>query len=113
MVMAYDFHYAGSARAGGVAPMDSDYIFAAADAMRDHLARVPPGKLIWGVPYYGRAWNTTERIALNATVRSPVQSTAFSYYWHRRRHAGSAARCSPHATGGGGTPRPGAVVRLP
>ena len=80
MVMAYDFHYAGSARAGGVAPIDSDYIFAAADALRDHLARVPSRKLIWGVPYYGRAWNTTSA-SVNATVRSPVQSVAFSYLW--------------------------------
>lgn len=80
MVMAYDFHYAGSARAGGVAPIDSTTIYASADAMRDHLARVPPGKLIWGVPYYGRAWNTTTA-AQNSTVRSPVQSVAFSYYW--------------------------------
>ena len=81
MVMAYDFHYAGSSRAGGVAPIDSDRIFASADAMRDHLARVAPGKLIWGVPYYGRAWNTTSA-ALNATVRSPAESVAFSYYWN-------------------------------
>ena len=80
MVMAYDFHYAGSARAGGVAPMDSSHIFAAADALRDHLARVPADKLIWGVPYYGRAWNTTGS-GLNSTVRSPAQSTAFPYYW--------------------------------
>lgn len=79
MVMAYDFHYAGSSRAGGVAPMDSNTIFAAADAMRDHLARVPASKIIWGVPYYGRAWNTTSS-SLNSTVRSPVQSAAFSYY---------------------------------
>ncbi len=80
MVMAYDFHYAGSARAGGVAPMESSHIFAAADALRDHLARVPANKLIWGVPYYGRAWNTTGS-GLNSTVRSPAQSTAFPYYW--------------------------------
>ncbi|MBA2633828.1 MAG: hypothetical protein H0U86_12660, partial [Chloroflexi bacterium] len=80
MVMAYDFHYAGSARAGGPAPIDSDYIYASADAMRDHLARVPGGKLIWGVPYYGRAWNTTSATQ-NATVRPPAQSVAFSYYW--------------------------------
>lgn len=80
MVMAYDFHYAGSARAGGVAPVESSHIFAAGDALRDHLARVPASKLIWGVPYYGRAWNTTGS-GLNSTVRSPAQSTAFSYYW--------------------------------
>ena len=80
MVMAYDFHYAGSARAGGVAPMESDRIFASGDAMRAHLEDVAPHKLIWGIPYYGRAWNTTSD-ALNATVRSPAQSVAFSYYW--------------------------------
>ena len=80
MVMAYDFSWSGSARAGGVAPTESDYIYAAGDALRAHLARVPPSKLIWGVPYYGRAWNTTSD-AQNATVRSPAQSVAFSYYW--------------------------------
>lgn len=81
MVMAYDFHYAGSARAGGVAPMESDHIFAAGDALRDYLAWAPPGRLIWGVPHYGRAWNTTTT-ALNSPVRSPAQSVAFSYYWN-------------------------------
>ena len=80
MVMAYDFHYAGSSRAGGVAPMESDHIYAAGDALRAHLEDVNPAKLIWGIPYYGRAWNTTSD-ALNATVRSPAQSVAFSYYW--------------------------------
>jgi len=80
MVMAYDFHWSGSGRAGGVAPVDSDFIYASADAMRDHLARVAGGKLIWGVPYYGRAWNTTSA-AQNSPVRSPAQSVAFSYYW--------------------------------
>ena len=80
MVMAYDFHYSGSARAGGVAPIESDTIYASADALRDHLARISPKKIIWGIPYYGRAWNTTSS-SLNATVRSPAQSVAFSYYW--------------------------------
>ncbi|MEO6578103.1 MAG: cell wall-binding repeat-containing protein [Candidatus Limnocylindria bacterium] len=79
MVMAYDFSYAGSARAGGVAPMESPTIYAAADAMRDHVARVPARKLIWGVPYYGRAWNTTTA-TVNSPVSSPAGSTAFSYY---------------------------------
>ena len=80
MVMAYDFSYSSSARAGGVAPIDSDYLYASADAMRDHLARVPASKLIWGVPYYGRAWNT-QTDALNSPVRTPSQSVAFSYYF--------------------------------
>jgi spore germination protein YaaH/putative cell wall-binding protein len=80
MVMAYDFSYAGSARAGGVAPIESDYLYASADAMRDHLARVPASKLIWGVPHYGRAWNT-QTAAVNSPVRTPAQSVAFSYHF--------------------------------
>ena len=80
MVMAYDFSWSGSARAGGVAPIESDFIYASGDALRAHLQYVPPQKLIWGVPYYGRAWNTTSD-AQNATIRSPTQSVAFSYYW--------------------------------
>lgn len=79
VVMAYDFSYAGSARAGGVAPYDSPYIYAAVDAMRDHLERVAPGRMIWGVPYYGRAWNTSTD-AVNSTVRSPAASVSIMYY---------------------------------
>jgi hypothetical protein len=35
MVMAYDFSWSGSSRAGGVAPYDSQYIFDATDALSD------------------------------------------------------------------------------
>ncbi|MGZ8513392.1 MAG: glycosyl hydrolase family 18 protein [Candidatus Limnocylindria bacterium] len=59
MVMAYDFSWSGSARAGGVAPIDSPYILDVREAMRDYHRKVPASKLIWGVPYYGRAWTTT------------------------------------------------------
>jgi len=65
MVMGYDFSWAGSARAGGVAPVSSPYIFDITDAMSAYLARVPASKLIWGVPYYGRAW-TTQTGSMNA-----------------------------------------------
>lgn len=58
MVMAYDFSWSGSARAGGVAPLESPYIFDATDALEDYLSLVDPAKLIWGVPYYGRTWAT-------------------------------------------------------
>ncbi len=70
MVMAYDFSWSGSARAGGVAPIDSPYIFDARTAMRDYLTLVPAAKLIWGVPYYGRAWTTQSATAHSLTCRS-------------------------------------------
>lgn len=81
MVMAYDFNWSGSARAGGVAPITSAYVLDVSDALNDYLAVVPASKLIWGVPYYGRAWPTTSA-ALNAPTRAPTQtsySTAWSY----------------------------------
>ncbi len=59
MVMGYDFSWSGSARAGGVAPIDSPYILDVREAMRAYQRVVHPSKLIWGVPYYGRAWTTT------------------------------------------------------
>ncbi len=79
MVMAYDFSYAGSARAGGVAPYVSPYIFDAKTALAAHLKVVPAAKLIWGVPYYGRAWTTTTS-SLNArTCFSAGTCTAASW----------------------------------
>lgn len=65
MVMAYDFNWGGSSRAGGVAPIDSPYVLDSRDAMRAYLSKVPASKLIWGVPYYGRAW-TTQTSGLNS-----------------------------------------------
>ncbi|HET7668140.1 MAG TPA: glycosyl hydrolase family 18 protein, partial [Mycobacterium sp.] len=79
MVMGYDLNWSGSARAGGVAPIKSPYVFDVTDAMTAHLKLVSPSKLIWGVPYYGRAWSTTSN-ALNATVDdSKRASTAWGY----------------------------------
>lgn len=79
MVMGYDLSWSGSSRAGGVAPIDSRYVLDVRRAMNAHLALTSASKLIWGVPYYGRAWNTTSA-SLNSTVRSPASSVAFVYY---------------------------------
>ncbi len=70
MVMAYDFSWSGSARAGGVAPIDSPHIFDARTAMEDYIALVPASKLIWGVPYYGRAWTTQGQAVNSLTCKS-------------------------------------------
>ena len=66
-VMGYDFHWSGSSRAGGVAPMQSPYTLDVAGAMADFLTETSASKLIWGVPYYGRTWPTSSS-ALNATT---------------------------------------------
>jgi spore germination protein YaaH len=70
MVMGYDFNWSGSARAGGVAPIDSPYVLDVGDAMAAYRARLPGSKIIWGVPYYGRAWTTTGAELNARTCRS-------------------------------------------
>ena len=83
MVMAYDFSWSGSARAGGVAPISSSYMLDVAEALDDYLALVPASKIIWGVPYYGREWSTTSS-ALNATTNDVLTSSAGWYTYHRQ-----------------------------
>ncbi|MGH2446186.1 MAG: glycosyl hydrolase family 18 protein [Candidatus Limnocylindria bacterium] len=86
MVMAYDFSWSGSARAGGVAPISSQYIFDSTDALEDYLDLVPASKMIWGVPYYGREWSTTTN-SLNSFTNDVLTSSAGYYTFHRSEAA--------------------------
>jgi spore germination protein YaaH len=70
MAMGYDFNWSGSAHAGGVSPVDSPYVLDVRTAMEDYAAAVPPAKLIWGVPYYGRAWTTQTSSVNSLTCKS-------------------------------------------
>ncbi len=79
-VMGYDFHWSGSSRAGGVAPMQSPYTLDVAGAMADFLNETSASKLIWGVPYYGRTWPTSSS-ALNATTLGGG-SKSYTYTGH-------------------------------
>ena len=79
-VMGYDYNYSESARAGGVAPIDSPYVLDVNSSMTDFLSEVSGTKLIWGVPYYGRTWTTTSN-ALNA-VNSGADSDSYYYTGH-------------------------------
>jgi spore germination protein YaaH len=100
MVMAYDFSWSGSSRAGGVAPFDSKYIFDATDAVADYLLAAPASKLIWGIPYYGRTWPTVNSALNSITCRkvtpdpcpkskidAPGWSAAYVYTAHRDQAA--------------------------
>ncbi len=79
-VMGYDYSWSGSARAGGVAPMSSPYILDVAQSVNDYLAIVPGAKIIWGVPYYGRTWQTTTGDP-NAPTRSGASGASKAYYY--------------------------------
>jgi len=79
-VMGYDYSWSGSARAGGVAPMDSPYILDVNESVTDYLQIVPGSKIIWGVPYYGRAWRTQSNV-LNALTAPGAASSSVAYYY--------------------------------
>ena len=82
MVMAYDFSWSGSARAGGVSPISSPYMLDVSEALADYLELVPASKVIWGVPYYGREWSTDSN-GVNATTNDVLTSVAGWYTFHR------------------------------
>ena len=58
-IMAYDFHYTGSERAGPVAPVNGSgktYAYDINTMIVDYMRVMSPSKLILGVPYYGYNW---------------------------------------------------------
>ena len=78
--MGYDYSWSGSSRAGGVAPMESSYMLDVNQSVTDFLSMMPAGKLIWGVPYYGRTWHTTSS-ALNAATAAGASGSSKAYYY--------------------------------
>ena len=108
MVMAYDFNWSGSAHAGGVSPIDSPYALDVSTAMPNYLAKVPASKLIWGVPYYGRAWTTTGSTVNGRTCSGTGSCTAASWSI-RYDDAVEGAAAKGRQVGRG---RPGAVVHV-
>ena len=108
MVMAYDLNWSGSARAGGVAPIDSPYALDSREAMAAYRARVPSSKLIWGVPYYGRAWTTTTKTVNGRDLRERR--------WVHRGQLGDAVRRCHRGRGRPWPPvgrdRPGSLVHV-
>jgi spore germination protein YaaH len=79
-VMGYDYSWSGSSLAGGVAPIESPYMLDVNQSVNDYLRVIPGGKIIWGVPYYGRTWQTTSD-ALNASTRPGSASASVAYYY--------------------------------
>ena len=67
-IMGYDYRTASSPSAGSIAPLRGggyDLI----DTILAYTDRVPAGRLILGIPYYGRAWSTTSN-ALRARTQT-------------------------------------------
>ncbi|MBI3749895.1 MAG: hypothetical protein HY262_13785 [Chloroflexi bacterium] len=71
VVMGYDYKTGTSGNAGSVSPIGGP-TYDLADTLAAYVGRIPPSKVILGVPYYGRAWSTSSP-ALNATTVSAAK----------------------------------------
>ncbi|MEO8272532.1 MAG: glycosyl hydrolase family 18 protein [Chloroflexota bacterium] len=65
LIMGYDYRTAGSSVAGSISPLTGPR-YDLTDTVKAYTAKIPPSKVILGVPYYGRAWSTSSD-TLNAT----------------------------------------------
>ena len=91
VLMAYDYHYQGSAVTGAVAPLGGAGAIAEFDtttSVNQALKILPPQKLVLGIPLYGYEWETigdtphsavipgTGRVASNARVQTFLSNCA-------------------------------------
>ena len=65
--MGYDYRTAGSSPVGSLAPIGGPR-YDITDTIAAYTARVPPSKVILGVPYYGRAWSTSTATLNSANI---------------------------------------------
>lgn len=62
VIMAYDFHRSSSATAGPVAPLfekETGWNESINTSLQAFIQKVPPEKILLGVPFYGYEWQTT------------------------------------------------------
>lgn len=71
VIMAYDFHYQGSAVSGPVAPIGGAQDEAEFDTnvvLSQAYKVIPREKIVLGVPTYGYSWETLEKTQASATL---------------------------------------------
>lgn len=73
-IMGYDYRGSSSSPVGSIAPL-SRTGYDITDTVAAYAARVAPSKLILGVPYYGRAWSTSDD-TVHATNTSSAKTGA-------------------------------------
>ena len=77
LVMTYNYRWSGSTVTGAIAPLDNTTRTVKLHIAR-YLTRVPPSKLILGVPYYGYDWPVTSDVAEREGPDKPRPSGAAS-----------------------------------
>jgi hypothetical protein len=96
-IMGYDYYWNGSSQAGPVSPLYSltpGYDFSLSRTVSAYeTAGMDPGKMILGVPYYGRQWKTSSNTIPSGTLASGIALTyanirsnsgnynPLTYYW--------------------------------
>ncbi len=76
VLMAYDFHYAGSETTGPVAPVGDGQGFDTDSSIREAVKIIPKEKIILGIPLYGYGWSTWSGAPYASTIPGSGSSTS-------------------------------------
>ncbi len=83
IIMGYDYYYSGSAQAGPEAPLynfQTGYNYTLTKSITYYLKQgVTPSKLLLGLPYYGREWETVSNTVPSNTTGGFTSTRLYSY----------------------------------
>lgn len=83
IIMGYDYYYSGSTTAGPGAPLynfQTTYNYTLAKSITYYLKLgAPRNKLLLGLPWYGREWETSASTAPSATTGNFTSSRTYAY----------------------------------
>lgn len=83
IIMGYDYYYSGSSTAGPEAPLynfQTTYNYTLAKSITYYLKQgATPSKLLLGLPWYGREWETAGPTAPSATTGGFTSSRTYNY----------------------------------
>lgn len=83
IIMGYDYYYSGSTTAGPEAPLynfQTSYNYTLTKSITYYLKQgASANKLLLGLPWYGREWETAGNTAPSATTGNFTSSRTFSY----------------------------------
>lgn len=83
IIMGYDYYWSGSSQAGPTDPLynfQTSYNYTLSKSVTYYLNKgVPPNKLLLGLPYYGREWETTSNTIPSSTTGNFSTSRTYAY----------------------------------
>jgi spore germination protein YaaH len=88
MIMGYDYHWAGSATTGPVAPLTGWSTFNVGWTIANYLYwGAPPAKMLLGVPYYGYCWPATSAHPGASTIGG-ASALSYAQAWPEAEYHG-------------------------